>query len=128
MEDTVFSNDPTFTKGPGGEATAVGQHVSEQAGTRGQGRIAGGRLIAYQVLLVVCVCVCVCGHCAFALHGAKASWHSLPGWCQGPGFDSRLRSLSSADCCNSAIAGLQCARAQLGRTQAKALVQGPSPV
>ena len=45
----MFSSDPTFTKGAGGEAMAVGQHVSEQAGTRGVGRIAGGRLINYQV-------------------------------------------------------------------------------
>ena len=49
VEKGVLQNDTTFTKGPGGEATAVGQHVSDQAGTRGGGRIANGRLINYQV-------------------------------------------------------------------------------
>ncbi|KAK9803483.1 hypothetical protein WJX73_006996 [Symbiochloris irregularis] len=48
VEKGILSNDTTFTKGPGGEATAVGQHVSDQAGTRGGGRIANGRLINYQ--------------------------------------------------------------------------------
>lgn len=50
VEKGVLQNETAFTKGPGGEATAVGQHISDQAGTRGGGRIANGRLISYQVL------------------------------------------------------------------------------
>lgn len=43
LEDAAFSNEVTFTKGPGGESEAVGQRVTESGAVRGAGSLAGGR-------------------------------------------------------------------------------------